>query len=136
MSESKGRVSGGCFCGRVRFEVEREYLAYRYCFCSRCRKMRGTAHAANIFVAPEHFHWVSGEDQVKRFDLEGARFGNNFCTHCGAPAPRKLGENRGYLIAAGLLDEDPGIEPDRAIFWPDRAPWLPTPEKLEKREEY
>jgi hypothetical protein len=137
MAEDTGRVQGGCFCGKVRFDVDPEFVAYRYCFCSRCRKMRGTIHAANIFIEPDKFRWLAGEDLVKRFDLEGARFGNCFCSECGSPAPRLVTGGKAYLIPAGAFDSDPGARPDKAIFWDSRAEWLPVAgDTLEKKAEY
>lgn len=136
MSRSAERVQGGCLCGQVRFEVERDYITYRYCFCSRCRKARGSSHAANIFVAPDEFRWTAGEELVKRWDLEGHRFGNCFCASCGSPVPRLTTGAQSFLIPAGALDSHPGILPQGAIFWDSRAAWLPTPDDLEKFSEY
>ena len=136
MASTDKKVSGGCFCGQVRYEFEPTFLAYRYCFCSRCRKVRGTAHAANIFVPQAAFSWLAGEDQIKRFDLEGAHFGNCFCGKCGSPVPRQAMAGKAYLIPAGTVDGDPGIAPEGAIFWDSRASWLPPADHLEKFSEY
>jgi len=136
MATDNKTLTGGCFCGRVRYEFEPNYLAYRYCFCSRCRKVRGSAHAANIFVPQEDLKWISGKDAIRRFDLEGARFGNNFCETCGSPVPRQALEGKAYLIPAGTVDVDPGIAPEGAIFWDSRVNWLPPADGLEKFSEY
>lgn len=137
MAEDSARVQGGCLCGKVRFDVEPAYIAYRYCFCSRCRKVRGTGNAANVFVQPGKFAWLAGEELVRRFDLEGARFGNCFCAECGSPVPRLAKDGRSYLIPAGAFDTDPGARPDKAIFWESRAEWLPVADdSLEKKAEY
>jgi hypothetical protein len=136
MSDDKKTMTGGCFCGRVRYEFEPDFLAYRYCFCSRCRKIRGTAHAANIFVPESAFRWVQGQDAIRRFDLEGARFGNCFCEHCGSPVPRQAVDGKAFLIPVGGIDSDPGKMPESVIFWDSRAPWLPPADGLEKFSEY
>lgn len=136
MSEPAKTFQGGCFCGQIRYEFEPDFLAYRYCFCSRCRKVRGTAHAANMFVAQDKFRWLQGEDLVKRFDLEGARFGNCFCGNCGSPMPRQALQGKAYLIPAGTVDADPGMLPEGAIFWDSRVAWLPPADALEKFSEY
>lgn len=130
------RITGGCFCGKVRFEIDPDFVAYRYCYCSRCRKVRGTSNAANIFTQPDALRFLSGEEGIKRFDLEGARFGNCFCTECGSPVPRLTMGGKAWLVPAGSLDSDPGIRPDYAIFWGDHAEWIPLAESLEKRTEY
>ncbi len=136
MSESGERIQGGCFCGNVRFEVEPDYITYRYCFCSRCRKMRGTSNASNIFAKPGALTFLSGEDGIKRFDHQGSRFGNSFCTECGSPVPRALAEDRGWLVPAGSVDSDPGVRPESAIFWDDHAAWMPNVDTLEKKSAY
>lgn len=127
---------GGCFCGQVRFEFEPEYLAFRYCFCSRCRKLRGTAHAANIFLPASALSFVQGAESIRRYDLEGARFGNCFCETCGSPLPRQALDGKAYLVPAGSLDSDPGMMPEGAIFWDSRVSWLPPADSLEKFSEY
>ena len=136
MADNDETLQGGCFCGNVRYAIAPEFIAYRYCFCSRCRKTRGSAHAANIFVAEHAFRWLEGEDGIRRFDLEGARFGNCFCGNCGSPVPRQALAGKAYLIPAGTLDTDPGIQPDSVIFWDSRAPWLPPADGLDKHSEY
>lgn len=136
MTSNSPTMTGGCFCGRVRYEFEPNYLAYRYCFCSRCRKIRGSAHAANIFVKAADFKWVAGENGIRRFDLEGARFGNAFCENCGSPVPRQAMEGKAWLIPAGTIDGDPGIAPQGAIFWDSRASWMPPADSLDKFSEY
>ena len=136
MNAPAQKIQGGCFCGNVRYEYEPDYLAYRYCFCSRCRKLRGTAHAANIFVPEASFNWLQGEDGIRSYTLEGARFGNSFCDSCGSPVPRQAMAGKAWLIPAGTVDEDPGIMPEGAIFWDSRSSWLPVADKLEKFSEY
>ena len=46
-------VVGGCLCGGVRYELTAEPSWAHNCHCSRCRKTRGSAFAANLFVARE-----------------------------------------------------------------------------------
>lgn len=136
MSEQPKPLQGGCFCGNVRYEFDPQILAYRYCFCSRCRRIRGSAHAANIFVAGDALRWVSGADGIRSFDLEGARFGNCFCGNCGSPVPRQALAGKAWLIPAGTVDADPGVVPEGAIFWDSRAAWLPPADQLEKFSQY
>src|SRR5436190_652026 len=45
-----GEIPGSCLCGAVRYVVTGEPLLARYCHCSRCRKARGAAHAANVVM--------------------------------------------------------------------------------------
>lgn len=129
-------ISGSCLCGAVKFEVKPPFAAFRYCHCSRCRKASGSAHAANVFVPEAQFQWLAGESLIKHFDLPGAkRFGVWFCPQCGTRTPRKVKSTENMLIPAGVLDGDPGIRPEKSIFWESKAIWYVSPENIPKFDE-
>lgn len=95
-------VAGSCLCGAVRFEIAPPSTAFRYCHCTRCRKVTGAAHAANLFVPAAQFKWIAGETQARRYDLPGAkRFAVSFCTQCGTRVPHKVTGTENMLIPAG-----------------------------------
>lgn len=118
------RFSGSCLCGEVSFEVEHPFLFFQYCHCSRCRKSSGAAHGANILVKRGQFQWVTGEESVRRYELPTAEyFCTGFCTNCGSAMPWLSRTGKYFLVPAGTLDEDPGVRPERNIYWSSRAPW-------------
>ena len=45
-------VTGGCFCGRVRYRVDAPLRGGRSCHCSRCRKAFSGAGSAYAEVQP------------------------------------------------------------------------------------
>ena len=127
---------GSCLCGAVAFEAD-EPREFRYCHCSRCRKSRGTAFAANMFVEPAAFRWLRGEDQVNKYRLPNtARYGNWFCRTCGSPVPREIPALNVMLVPAGSLDDDPGIRPVHHIFVAAKAPWDEIGGELPQYAEY
>ena len=133
MSES---IAGSCLCGAVRFEVRPPWLAFQYCHCSRCRKTSGSAHAANLFVAPDQLAWTAGEEHVRCYELPTARFFNHgFCEVCGSSMPWLSRTGRAWIVPAGTLDQDPGEVPQRAIYWDSRAPWFVSTAELERHAE-
>jgi len=77
---------GSCLCGGVAFEAS-DQIELRNCHCSRCRKARGAAYAANLFVPAGGFRWLRGEDLLINYRLPNTqRFGNSFCRICGSPS--------------------------------------------------
>ena len=66
MSDQK--ATGSCLCGSVKYEITGNMGMFQYCHCSRCRKITGSAHAANLFVSPADFHWLAGEEVVERYE--------------------------------------------------------------------
>jgi hypothetical protein len=118
-------VRGGCLCGSVEFEVDLPFTKFVKCHCSRCRGASGSAFAANAYVLPVAFRWLSGQDHVARFDLPLARsFSTSFCRACGAPLPHATRSGREVIIPAGSLRDDPGGSPTIDCCWQSRAPWL------------
>ena len=114
---------GSCLCGAVAFEAA-DQIELRNCHCSRCRKARGAAYAANLFVPAGAFRWLRGEELVTTYRLPNAqRFGNSFCRICGSPMPRKLPTRDVVLIPAGALDDDPKARTSCHIFVESKAPW-------------
>lgn len=134
---AENALAGSCLCGSVRFEIHPPLSGFRYCYCSRCRKATGSAHAANIFLPQNQLKWVSGESQIRRFDLPGAkRFAVCFCTQCGTRVPHKIPGTENYLVPAGILDSSPDARPSASIFWGSRAPWYIEPSHGPTHDEY
>ena len=54
------KITGGCKCGAVRYEIKAEAKAYVICQCTDCQKFSGGGHIANMMVPKDKFA-VSGE---------------------------------------------------------------------------
>lgn len=129
-------ATGSCLCGTVRYEISGHLGIFQYCHCSRCRKFTGSAHAANLIVAPDQFRWLEGEAQVGRFEHPQAKhFATGFCKVCGSSLPWLGKSRRAVVVPAGTLDDDPGIRPSQNIFWASRAPWYKEASALKHFEE-
>jgi len=130
-------IKGSCLCGSIKFEIKEPYTAFRYCYCSRCRKASGAGHAANIVVPQAQLKWLAGEDLITRFDLPGTqRFSVWFCPKCGTRAPHKIRTQENYLVPAGLLDGETSGRPEHSIFCGSKAGWYVEPRELPQFTEY
>ena len=133
---SEHQVSGTCLCNKVSYEITGNMGVFQYCHCSRCRKFTGSAHAANLFVSPDDFRWLSGEDSVGRYDPADTRyFATSFCTNCGSSLPWLSKSGRVVIIPAGTLDGDPEIRPSQNIFCGSRADWYMDAGSLPEHDE-
>ncbi len=126
-------INGSCLCGQISFQISEPIKSFKYCHCSRCQKVTGSAHASNLFVPPEQFEWLTGQHLVKRFELTQARFfAHCFCSVCGSSLPWQVQGGPTIVIPAGSLDDDPKVRPKHSIFWEERAPWYKETCDLEK----
>ena len=57
-------VTGGCFCGAVRYAITAPLKAARSCHCSRCRKAFSGAGSAYAEIEPGSFAWTEGASNV------------------------------------------------------------------------
>ena len=116
-----GTSSGGCFCGRVRYEVDAPLLNARSCHCSRCRKAFSGAGSAYAEVESGSFKWTQGEEQLTRYESTPG-WGLCFCRTCGTTL---CGIHEGIVhgVTLGSVDGDPGVQIGMHIFVGSRAPW-------------
>lgn len=134
--KSDGVVKGGCLCGDVAYEYTGTPKLMMNCHCSRCRKVKGAAHATNVFVPVDNLHWLKGEAKVVNFDLpEAERFGNAFCARCGSSLPRKSAGMGMFNVPVGSLDCDPGITAKGHIYVGSKAAWFDIKDDLPQWDE-
>lgn len=123
---------GSCLCGCVCYEISEHIISFQYCYCSRCRRTTGSAHASNLITAPDQFQWTKGSDLVGRFEPKDAKhYATGFCKNCGSNLPWLTQSRQAMIIPAGTLDESFNNTPERNIFWGDKAPWYQLPTTLD-----
>ncbi len=136
MTDQTNIAKGSCLCGEVRYQVTGNLGLFQYCHCSRCRKLSGSVHSANLLVAPNQFSWLAGESSVGRYELEDTKhFATSFCKKCGSTMPWLTQSGKAVVVGAGTLDEHPGIEPRTNNYFASRASWYVSAEDLPKFDE-
>jgi hypothetical protein len=77
-----------------------------------------------MFTDAGNIRWLSGEDVIKRFELETAKyFARAFCSECGSALPWISRRDGSIVIPVGVLDDEPGVRPLHRIFCADEAEW-------------
>lgn len=72
--------TGGCHCGRVRFEVDApNIIEATQCNCSICT-MCGFLH---LFVSVDAFRLQKGEDALQTYTFNSGVAQHRFCRYCG-----------------------------------------------------
>lgn len=103
------RHTGGCHCGRVRFEFDAVIDRATECNCSICSK-KGILH---FRVRPENFRLLSGEEHLATYQFGTRVAKHHFCTVCGIHTftrPRAAPEL--YTVNLRCLDDfDPAAVP-------------------------
>lgn len=98
MTEAK-TWTGGCHCGRVRYEVESDLESLVSCNCSICQK-RGSILT---FVPQSKFRLLSGQDSLADYQFNKKVIHHLFCSMCGVSSFSQ-GEkpNGGPMVAVNV----------------------------------
>ena len=96
--------TGGCHCGRVRFEVDAPSdIAADECNCSICKKS-GFLH---LLVAAGAFRLLQGENDIQTYTFNTGVAKHYFCRSCGVKSfyvPRS--HPHGISVNVNCLDID------------------------------
>ena len=121
-------LEGGCLCGEVRYRIDGPVFRMSHCHCSMCRKAHGAAFGTYLNARATDFAFVRGGALVGRH-ASSADAVRTFCTRCGSPlqwlgkrSPERVG------VAAGTLDDDPGLRPEFHLYVGSRAAWDRLPD--------
>ena len=97
------RHTGGCHCGRVRFEIQAPaHIEVSDCNCSICAKS-GYLH---LTVPQSRFRLLSGSDCLTSYQFNTGTARHLFCSVCGVKSfyvPRSHPD--GYSVNARCLDD-------------------------------
>jgi hypothetical protein len=121
-------LTGGCMCGRVRFEVSQPLLGALYCHCKRCQRRTGSAFSVSGLTAPRSFAISEGEELVRSWD-PGDGWIKSFCGECGSQLYTTDPDDPELIsVRLGAIDGDPGVRPSAHQFTDYASPWEPIPD--------
>ena len=132
-------VKGSCLCGGVTFEFDHFTGPFELCHCNRCRKVSGAAFMAGVAAPRSAFRLLTGRELIKTYDAPilnaPPAYRSCFCTRCGSPVPDPSSDGPFIEIAAGTLDDDPHVRPDKHIFVEKKAAWHTIADALPQLDE-
>jgi hypothetical protein len=124
--ENEVKITGECFCGEVKYQIDGRLCDARSCHCSRCRKAFSAQASAYALVDPSKFKWLSGKDILTSY-IGSHGFELQFCSQCGSTL---CGILNGVVhgVTLGCVNGDPEIEIGKHIYVGSKAQWEIIPE--------
>ncbi|WP_437955947.1 GFA family protein [Sorangium sp. So ce119] len=128
-------LTGCCYCGAVRLEVDDAFGYAFYCHCSRCRRRTGAACAAIGGIEIDRVRITAGREHLLKVgeSEDGYRC---LCKQCYAPLYDAVREQKFAHVQLGVLDGAPTRRPDHHIFAGSKAAWHPITDALPRFEEF
>ena len=120
------KVTGGCHCGRVRYEAEIDPERVNLCNCTDCQMLSGSAFRISAPAPAAAFKLLSGQlsSYVKTAD-SGAKRRHSFCPQCGTPVHSSADVDAppAYSLRIGCLDQRADLPPKRRIWCRSALEW-------------
>lgn len=119
------QISGGCLCGKVRYEAEAEPLFMGVCHCSSCQKQAGSAFGTSVAVPRQALSILGTLKTYAHTGGSGKAVHRRFCPDCGSPVITEADALPDVvIIKAGTLDDTSWLKPTTEICCADAQPWV------------
>jgi hypothetical protein len=131
MTQAHKPITGGCLCGRLRYEADGEPAYAGFCYCGDCRKASGGGSIGYMGFPATAVRFSGATRQFASKSANGGVSTRNFCPTCGGLVFGGIaGESVSHTIYAGSLDDPSRFRPTAVIFNRDRPAWAPLPPGL------
>lgn len=117
-------ITGGCLCGKVRYQITAKPLRTANCHCRTCQKSSGAPYLAILIVPAAAFTVTGSYKEFTTTADSGHKMRRAFCPVCGSPL---FVSNSGFPqirpVAAVTLDDPSVYQPEKDIWVQDAQPW-------------
>ena len=115
-------LTGGCFCGAIRYQTAGPAFDQTNCHCSICRRTTGAPFVAWFTVPATTFRWLQGTPTRFRSSDRGTRC---FCPACGTQLTFQLDEVGNEIdVTTCSLDNPDTMPPADHSHTARRLTWI------------
>lgn len=124
------RLTGGCQCGAVRYEIAGEPVAVYVCHCRECQRQSASAFGISVIVKRSDFRLTQGEVKVwQRPTDSGGTLACAFCPACGSRLwHESIDATETISVKGGSLDQPPDLRATFHIWTSRKLPGVVIPE--------
>jgi hypothetical protein len=128
MGDGGLQITGGCFCGALRFEVSAAPVLVEFCHCETCRKATGAPMMAWAGVPCDGFEWTEGEPAGF---ASSAGVTRSFCGRCGTSLTHFSERfDTEIYVSLAALDDPEALPPEVHIWTSDSLTWCKAADSL------
>lgn len=124
-------ITGGCHCGKIRYQAEGKAITHALCHCKDCRRHAGAPMVGWTMYSLDAAKVTKGQPKIYESSTDGRR---HFCGDCGTGV---FYTNSAMLpgiidIQSATYDDPEAVLPQahiqvaERIRWMERAHELPT----------
>lgn len=126
-------LTGGCYCGQIRYEATGTPFHETNCHCSICRRTTGAAFVTWFSVPRSEFRLVHGEPVRFRSTSKATR---SFCSQCGTQLTFEHAEFPDEIdVTTCSLDEPDRLPPKDHTYTNNKLSWMTLADPLPRYPE-
>ena len=122
--------TGGCLCGKVRYEITEAPLVTYTCHCLDCQRLTSSAFSMAIVVSDAAFHRTGSEPRPLQSTADSGRIKIRWvCAECGCWVySRSKSDNGVSRVRAGTLDDTSWLRPTKHFWTRSKQLWVMLPD--------
>lgn len=117
-------ITGGCLCGKVRYEISAKPISTANCHCRTCQKAVGAAYFPAFFVPASALTITGDYKEFASIAASGNTMYRGFCPECGTSL---FGRNSKFTeirpVSAATLDDPSIYNPEKDMWVADAQLW-------------
>ncbi len=127
MNDTTDRITGGCLCGAVRYELSEPPIRTTICHCRMCQKSTGSAFMVAVGFHRTALQFTKGEPKLYRSSPIKDK---GFCADCGSLLVDQFLVPTGNTnpdmiwVQIGTLDHPEAVSIDSHTGVESQLPWV------------
>jgi hypothetical protein len=128
--------TGGCQCGRLRYEIAQAPHMIYTCHCTNCQRFTSSAFSIAMVVNVQAFRLMGVEPRAMLHTADSGRNVTRWvCPECGswicsgAKPGSSANPNVFYNVRAGTLDDTSWLCPTAHFWTRNKQPWITLPDE-------
>ena len=110
-------TTGGCFCGKIRYEFDPGDYLVANCHCTSAAPF-----VTWVIVPSDKFRYTGAMPRVLESSDKGRRY---FCADCGTPVACIITDRADHVdVTTGSLDDPDAFVPKAAVHEDTKLSWL------------
>jgi hypothetical protein len=122
--------TGGCLCGKIRYEITEAPQSVYTCHCVDCQRLTSSAFSMAIVVPDGAFRLAGIEPRPIQRPADSGRVVTRWvCPECGCWVCGASSSDNGLRrVRAGTLDDTSWLRPTVHFWTRSKQPWIRLPE--------
>jgi hypothetical protein len=122
------KLTGGCSCGQVRYELLDKPIRVHCCHCTDCQRHTGSAFVLNALIETSAIKILRGKLRAVPVPRAFAPHDIYRCPECRVALWSDYGHRSQIrFVRVGTLDHPTAFPPDIHIYTETKVPWLKLP---------